>query len=157
TRHRGGRAMVALGALSLALGLAGCAARVKREDFNTEVAKLREEMQAGDKQVGSRIDSTNQAVADHARRLDALDQELTAFRRESQVSLEKGEPWRKSPGPVPLACPSSALREVARPVRARWASVVKEYSPGAIITVEGFPDPAGSTAYNLRLGQRRAE
>jgi peptidoglycan-associated lipoprotein len=35
--------------------------------------------------------------------------------------------------------------------------VIKEYYPGALITVEGFTDPAGSARYNLRLGQRRAD
>ncbi|HKT58795.1 MAG TPA: OmpA family protein [Gemmatimonadales bacterium] len=157
TRHRGGRAMVALGALSLVLGLAGCAARVKREEFNTEVAKLREEMQAGDKQVASRIDSTNQAVADHARRLDALEQELQAFRSEYKVSMEKVQSMLKFNVPVHFDFASSELREVDRPVLDRFASVVKQYYPGAIITVEGFTDPAGGVAYNLRLGQRRAE
>jgi peptidoglycan-associated lipoprotein len=157
SRHHGARAMTAIGALGLALGLAGCAARVKREDFNTEVARLREEMQAGDRQVASRVDSTNQTVADHARRLDALDQELKAFRSEYQVSMEKVKTMLKFDVPVHFDFASSDLREADRPVLDRFASVVKEYYPGAIITVEGFTDPAGSEAYNRRLGQRRAE
>ena len=157
SRHHAARAMTAIGALGLALGLAGCAARVKREDFNTEVARLREEMQAGDRQAGSRIDSTNQPVADHARRLDALDQELQAFRSEYQVSMEKVKTMLKFDVPVHFDFASSDLREADRPVLDRFASVVKEYYPGAIITVEGFTDPAGSEGYNRRLGQRRAE
>jgi peptidoglycan-associated lipoprotein len=157
TRHRGSLSVAALASLGLALGLAGCAARVKREEFNTEVAKLREEMQAGDRQAGSRIDSTNQAVADHARRLDALEQELQAFRSEYKVSMEKVQTMLKFDVPVHFDFASSELREVDRPVLDRFASVVKEYYPGAIITVEGFTDPAGSVRYNLRLGQRRAE
>jgi peptidoglycan-associated lipoprotein len=39
----------------------------------------------------------------------------------------------------------------------RFATVVKEYYPGALVTVEGFTDPAGTAAYNRRLGQQRAE
>jgi peptidoglycan-associated lipoprotein len=39
----------------------------------------------------------------------------------------------------------------------RLASVLREYYPEALITVEGFTDPAGSVAYNLALGQRRAD
>ena len=157
SRHHGARTMTAIGALGLALGLAGCAARVKREDFNTEVARLREEMQAGDRQVATRVDSTNQTLADHARRLDALDQELQAFRSEYQVSMEKVKTMLKFDVPVHFDFASSDLREADRPVLDRFASVVKEYYPGAIITVEGFTDPAGSEAYNRRLGQRRAE
>jgi len=157
TRHRGVRAMAALGALSVALGLGGCAAKVKQEDFNTEVARLREEMQAGDRQVVSRVDSTNQTVADQTKRLDALEQELQAFRSEYKVSMEKVKSQLKFDVPVHFEFDSSELREADRPVLDRFASVVKEYYPGAIITVEGFADPAGSQAYNLHLGMRRAE
>ena len=59
--------------------------------------------------------------------------------------------------PVHFEFASSELRETDRPVLDRFASVVKEYYPGALVTVEGFTDPAGSAAYNQRLGQRRAD
>ena len=161
TRHRGVQAAVALGAITLALGLSGCAAKVKRDEFNTEVARLREEMQAGDRQVatqlGGRVDSTNQAVADHTRRLEALEQELQAFRSEYQVSMEKVRGMLKFNVPVHFDFASSELRDSDRPVLDRFASVVKEYYPGALITVEGFTDPAGSAVYNKRLGQHRAD
>lgn len=160
TGHRGVQAAAALGAVGVLLGLGGCA-RVKPAEFNAEVARLREEMQAGDRQVagqlGARIDSTNQAVADHARRLDALEQELQAFRSEYNVSMEKVKGMLKFDVPVHFEFGSSELRETDRPVLDRFASVVKEYYPGAIVTAEGFTDPAGSAAYNQRLGQRRAE
>jgi peptidoglycan-associated lipoprotein len=161
TRHRGVQAAFALGMVTLVLGSSGCAAKVKRDEFNAEVARLREEMQAGDRQVatqvGSRVDSTNQAVADHTRRLDALEQELQAFRSEYQVSMEKVRGMLKFNVPVHFEFASSELRESDRPVLDRFAAVVKEYYPGAVITVEGFTDPAGSAAYNKRLGQRRAD
>jgi peptidoglycan-associated lipoprotein len=155
--HGGVRAAAALGMVGLVLGLSGCAAKVKREEFNTEVARLREEMQAGDRQVAARVDSTNQAVADHARRLDALEQELQAFRSEYKVSIEKVRGMLKFNIPVHFEFASSELREPDRPVLDQFATVIKEYYPGALITVEGFTDPAGSARYNLRLGQRRAD
>ena len=157
TRIRSVQAAAALGAVGLALGLAGCAARVKRDEYNAEVARLREEMQAGDRQVGARVDSTNQTVADHTRRLAALEQELQTFRQEYNVSMEKVNDMLKFDVPVHFEFASSALRETDRPVLDRFASVVKRYYPGAVVTVEGFTDPAGKTAYNLRLGQRRAD
>jgi len=150
------RPITILSALSVALGLAGCAAKVTREDFNAEVARLREEVQAGDRQLGSRIDSTNVLVTDHTRRLDALDQELQAFRSEYNVSIEKLNGLLKFNVPVHFDFAKSELREADRPVLDRFATVVREYYPGALITVEGFTDPAGSAAYNRRLGQRRA-
>ena len=157
TRHRGAHAAAALGAAGLLLGLAGCAPKVKRDEFNNEVARLREEMQTGDKQVASRVDSVEHAVADHSRRLDALEQELQAFRSEYKVSIEKVQGMLRFDVPVHFEFDSSELRENDRPVLDRFATVVKQYYPGALVTVEGFTDPAGSAAYNLRLGQRRAD
>jgi peptidoglycan-associated lipoprotein len=150
------RPLTALSALGVALGLSGCAAKVTREDFNAEVARLREETEAGDRRLGSRIDSTNVLVTDHTRRLDALDQELQAFRSEYNVSIQKLNGMLKFNVPVHFEFAKSELREADRPVLDRFATVVKEYYPGALITVEGFTDPAGSAAYNQRLGQRRA-
>ena len=80
TRHVT-RAGLVLGTAGMLLGLAGCAAKVKQEDYNTDMAKLREEMQAGNQQLAARIDSTNASVGDHSRRLDALEQELQALVR----------------------------------------------------------------------------
>lgn len=157
TRHRGVQVATALGVASLALGLSGCAAKVRRDEYTAEIAKLREEMQAGDRQVAGRVDSTNLAVADHARRLDALDQELQTFRSEYNVSMEKVKGMLKFNVPVHFEFASAELRETDRPVLDRFASVVKEYYPGAIVTVEGFTDPAGSVVYNRRLGQHRAD
>jgi peptidoglycan-associated lipoprotein len=146
-----------VGALAMVVGLAGCAAKEKQEDFNSEVANLRQEMQSGDQAVAARLDSTNQAVAQQQARLNALEQELQAFRSEYTVSIEKVRGMLKFSVPVHFAYDSSALREGDRPVLDRFSSVVSEYYPGALVTVEGFTDPSGSTAYNMQLGRRRAE
>lgn len=153
----GSRAVTILGAVGVIVGLSGCAAKVKQEDYNNEVARLREEIQAGDRQLAARIDSTNATVTDQSRRLDALEQELQAFRSEYNVSIEKVRGMLKFNVPVHFEFASSELREADRPVLDRFGSVVKEYYPGALVTVEGFTDPAGSAAYNQQLGQRRAE
>jgi peptidoglycan-associated lipoprotein len=156
TRH-GRRTLVTVGALAMVAGLAGCAAKVKQEDFNTEMARLRQEMQAGDQAVAARVDSTNQALAEQRARVDALEQELQAFRSEYTVSIEKVRGMLKFNVPVHFDFASSELRETERPVLDRFASVVTEYYPGALVTVEGFTDPSGSAAYNLQLGKRRAQ
>jgi peptidoglycan-associated lipoprotein len=39
----------------------------------------------------------------------------------------------------------------------QFAHIVSEHYTGALVTVEGFTDPAGSTAYNNALAQRRAD
>jgi peptidoglycan-associated lipoprotein len=151
------RTAMTLGALAMVVGLAGCAAKVKQEDFNSEMAKLRQEMQSGDQAVATRLDSTNQAVAQQNARIDALEQELQAFRTEYTVSIEKVRGMLKFNVPVHFEYDSSELREADRPVLDRFAAVVTEYYPGALVTVEGFADPSGSAAYNLQLGRRRAE
>ena len=156
TRH-GRRAVWAVGALAMVVGLAGCAAKVNQEDFNSEMAKLRQEMQAGDQAVASRLDSTNHALAEQRARVDALEQELQAFRSEYTVSIEKVRGMLKFNVPVYFDFASSQLRETDRPVLDRFAAVVTEYYPGAMVTVEGFADPSGSAAYNLQLGKRRAQ
>jgi peptidoglycan-associated lipoprotein len=157
SRNRTAQLAAAVGAAGVVLALGGCAARVKRDEFTAEVARLREEMQAGDRQVGARVDSTNLAVADHSRRLAALEQELQAFRSEYNVSMEKVNDMLKFDVPVHFEFASGTLRETDRPVLDKFASVVKRYYPGALVTVEGFTDPAGSAAFNRRLGQRRAD
>jgi outer membrane protein OmpA-like peptidoglycan-associated protein len=155
-RHAAHAAAVA-GFMGLIVSLASCGGYVKRDEFNGEVAKIREEMQTGDRQIAGRVDSTNQAVADHQRRLDALEQEFQAFRSEYRVSVEKVKGMLRFNVPVHFEFDRSELRESDHPVLDRFANVVKEYYPGALVTVEGFADPAGSQAYNLRLGRQRAE
>ena len=156
-RQTGVRAVQALALAGVVATLGGCAAKVKREDYNNDMARLREEIANSDRQLASRVDSTNQTVADHARRLDALDQEFKAFRDEYKVSIEKVKNMLKFSVPVHFEFAQADVRDTDKAVLDRFASVVKEYYPGAIITVEGFTDPAGSVAYNKRLGMRRAE
>lgn len=156
TRH-GRRTLLAAGALAVVVGLAGCAAKVKQEDFNNEMARLRQEMQAGDQAVAMRVDSTNQALAEQRARVEALEQELQSFRSEYTVSIEKVRGQLKFNVPVHFDFASSELRDADRPVLDRFAAVVTEYYPGALVTVEGFADPSGSAAYNMGLGLRRAQ
>jgi peptidoglycan-associated lipoprotein len=137
--------------------LVGCAARVTRKDFDAEMIKIREEMQASDRQLGSRVDSVSQLTHDHQRRLDALEQELQSLRQEYNVSIERMRGMLKFDVPVHFEFDRDELRESDRPVLDRFASVVREHYADAVVTVEGFADPAGSAAYNRRLGQRRGE
>ena len=53
TMSRGGLVLSAFAVI----GLSACAPKVTRTDFESEVAKIREEMQTGDRQLGTRIDS----------------------------------------------------------------------------------------------------
>jgi len=143
------RGAMLLGTLA-AVGLSGCAKKVTQTEFESEVAKIREEIQTGDRQLATRIDSVDS-------RIGALEQQLQAFRSEYNVSMEKMQGAVKFNVPVHFEFGSADLREADRPVLDRFAGVVKEYYPNATITIEGFADPAGTTAFNQRLGKRRAD
>lgn len=51
----------------------------------------------------------------------------------------------------------ATLSDQNKPLLDDFAKVIRDGHSDAVITVEGFADPAGSTAFNRRLGQRRAE
>lgn len=149
-RHSTSRNTFAVGMLATVAALSACTPKVTRDEFNSEVAKIRTEMQNGDQQLGTRVDSLDG-------RVNALEQDLAAFKSEYNVSIEKMKGAMKFNVPVHFDFNEAALRETDRPVLDRFASVVQEYYPNAVLTVEGFADPAGSRAYNERLGMRRAE
>ena len=133
------------------------AARQRSEEFQSEVAKLREEMQAGDRQAAARADSTSRLVAAQEGRIDSLDQQYQTLRNDYQVSIEKVKGQLKFAVPVHFEFDQSELREADRPVLDQFATVVKEHYPGALITAEGFADPSGDYQHNLALGQERAD
>jgi peptidoglycan-associated lipoprotein len=149
-RHWTSRSTVAAGLVAAVAVLAACTPKVTRDEFNSEVAKIRTEMQSGDQQLGTRVDSLGGRVS-------ALEQELAAFKSEYNVSIEKMKGAMKFNVPVHFDFNEAALRSTDQPVLDRFASVVQEYYPNAVLTVEGFADPAGSRVYNQDLGMRRAE
>jgi peptidoglycan-associated lipoprotein len=51
----------------------------------------------------------------------------------------------------------ATLRDEDKPLLDDFAKVVSQHYPDAVVTVEGFADPAGSSSYNRRLGERRAK
>ena len=153
-RIRIARFAVLAGAVAV---LGGCAAKVTRKDFDAEMVKVRDEIRSGDEQLGSRIDANTAKINEHDQRMVALERDLQAFRSEYNASIERLQSALKFNVPVHFDFASAELREADRPLLDRFASVVKEHYPNATITVEGFADPAGSTAFNKRLGQQRAE
>jgi peptidoglycan-associated lipoprotein len=55
-----------------------------------------------------------------------------------------------------FAFDSATLNDQDRPGLQDFAATISKYHPNVLITVEGFADPAGSRAYNKRLGMQRA-
>lgn len=150
------RKAVFVTSIGLAVFAAGCG--VKQNRVDEQLANMREEMraemQAGDQQVaansGRRIDSLS-------RRVGALERDLEAFRREFNAQVTQMQGMLRFNMPVYFGYDNATLREQDRPLLDRFAQVVRDHFQSALVTVEGFADPAGSADYNQRLGMRRAE
>jgi peptidoglycan-associated lipoprotein len=131
------------------LGLASCS-YVKPDEMDAELAQVRSEYQAADKQLGDRIDAVDGRVSN-------LESELRSLRNDFNTTVEKMQGMIKFDVPVHFGFDESEIRELDKPLLNRFAAVVKEFYGDALITVEGFADPAGSEAYNKRLGKKRAD
>ena len=149
-RHVGWRKTATLGTVGLALVVAGCATGVGQEDLNSQLAEMREEYRSGDRELSNRVDELN-------RRVSNLESELEALRNDFNVTVERMQGMLRFNVPVHFAFDRAEVRELDKPVLDRFASVVKQHYAEALVTVEGFADPAGSEAYNQRLGMRRAQ
>jgi outer membrane protein OmpA-like peptidoglycan-associated protein len=153
------RSVAGVSALGLALTALGCS-HVSREDFDTEIAHVREEMQAGDEQTASqlngRIDGVEERVAANERTLESLERDLRALERDFDVAIERLETALRFSTPVYFGFDDATIRPEDHEVLNRFCSVLQSYYPGSLVTVEGFTDQAGPEDYNLRLGQSRA-
>lgn len=137
------------GVVALALASVSCSA-VKPEELDAELAQVRQEMQQADDQLSNRIDGLEG-------RVNSLESDLRSLRNDYNATVERMQGMLKFAVPVHFAFDDAMVRDLDKPVLDRFAAVVKEYYADAIVTVEGFADPAGSEAYNLRLGKRRAD
>ena len=130
-------AMLAAGIL--AIGLAGCSQYVKKDDLNAAVQRLEQKQQ------------------DQQQQIDAIKQQMQSqfSKYDSQITSMQG---RVSVDTVAhFAFNSADLSDQDKPALQNFAETMGKYHPNVLITVEGFADPAGSRAYNKRLGMKRAE
>jgi peptidoglycan-associated lipoprotein len=139
----------------LFLLLPGCA-RVTMEHLNTELAQIRQEIHAGDEAVEARVDQVDRRVRDMEGRMAALENGLSSLGDEYQTTVERLEAALRFNAPVHFAFDDATIQPGDWELLDRFASIVRAHYEDAIITVEGFTDPAGSAAYNLRLGEFRA-
>ena len=140
-------------ALTFAGIMAGCA-HVGQDQFDSEVAALRAEMELTTSNSNGR---TEARLAQLEARLDGLARGLSQLEREFDVTVQRLETAVRFYMPVYFAFDKANLRPEDLPVLDRFAGVVGEYYPDALLTIEGFTDPSGSATYNLALGKRRAE
>lgn len=150
---------VLTGCLALATMVSACG--VSRKDHDADMSALRTEMQA----EMARRDTmavTGLAVAialnaEQERRLANLESGMAALDARMGEVEELAVGAIRYNAPVHFAYDSYEVTDDSRPALDRFAAVVGRFYADALITVEGFADPAGDGDYNKWLGQKRAE
>src|SRR3970040_1029667 len=107
--------------------------------------------------LGTDLNAVKSEVATLQTDVAALRRDLTALRDEFGAKITAMENGMKFAFPVTFAYDDATVRDADRAGLDRFAQVVNKYYGGAVVTVEGHADPAGSRTYNLALSKRRAE
>ena len=104
------------------------------------------------------------ADSQYAAELGAVSRDVTTLRSDLQslrsefgakiVAMENGV---RVTFPVNFAFDDATVRSGDQAAVEKFADVAQKHFAGAVITVEGFADPAGTQAYNLALSRRRAD
>lgn len=124
---------------AVALSLAACASYVKRDEFDSAIADLRR----SDDNLQQQINTLSAELRDGLARHDAAIEELRG-----RVRVDMA---------VHFDFDDATLRAQDQPALDDFARVIRDRFPNALVTVEGFADPAGPSGYNQRLGLRRAQ
>lgn len=130
--------MAVLTAALMGVGLAGCSQYVKQSDFNAAIQPLQQKQQDQQQQ----IDAIKQQMQSQFSKYDA---QITSM--QGRVSIDTV---------AHFAFNSATLNDQDKPALQDFAATISKYHPKVLITVEGFADPAGSRAYNKKLGMQRA-
>jgi outer membrane protein OmpA-like peptidoglycan-associated protein len=89
--------------------------------------------------------------------VQALKAELETMRTDFGAKITAMQDGLQFALPVNFAFNSDAVTDTTHPLLDRFAHIVGQYYPGSKVTIEGFADPAGTAAYNLKLSKRRAD
>lgn len=89
--------------------------------------------------------------------LQALRSDLESMRSDFDARIAAVENGLQFALPVHFAFDDAAVQAGDYAALDRFIEVVSRHYTGAVVTVEGFADPAGSRAYNERLSERRAD
>jgi peptidoglycan-associated lipoprotein len=113
-------------------------------------AQEKTERVAGDEALKTDINGVKADLA-------ALRSDLAGLKTDFNARISVVEGQVKFMMPVHFGFDDAAVRSVDQAALERFAQVAAKHYPGANITIEGFADPAGSTAYNLKLSHERAD
>ncbi|MDA3913771.1 OmpA family protein [Oleiagrimonas sp.] len=128
-----------------ALVLGGCSDYVKKSDLNAAVQQLPafQQLQSKDQNLQQQITSLK---SDMQAKLAKYDARITAMQGRIKVG-----------NVAHFAFDKSTLQDSDKAMLDDFAKVMNAHHANAVVTVEGFTDPAGSAAFNKKLGMQRAE
>jgi peptidoglycan-associated lipoprotein len=127
-----------LAVISAVVLLGACKNYIKRDEFNERTAGI-------DARIGKLESRLDALEADLRTRFAAYDAKIASFEGKVRVDLT-----------THFAYDSAALNGSDQAPLQEFAQAISAHHPNALITVEGFTDPAGSTSYNRKLGLARA-
>jgi peptidoglycan-associated lipoprotein len=134
--------------------MTGCATRgqLKRGLAQQQAAleSERRERVASDSAYAAQLGAVQTDVA-------SLRTDLQNLRTEFGAKITAMENGVKVTFPVNFAFDDASVRSEDQPAIEKFADVAQKHFTGAVITVEGFADPAGTQSYNLELSRRRAD
>lgn len=141
------KAAVLLGAFALT----GCATSGALEEAMNEQQSAWES--AIQEERSERMSADERLADDIAQ----LRQDLQALRSDFNAEIQAVAQGLQFALPVHFAFDEAEVRSAAQPALERFADIVNRHYTGALVTVEGFADPAGPAAYNRTLAERRAQ
>ncbi|MGQ0539005.1 MAG: OmpA family protein [Gemmatimonadaceae bacterium] len=148
---------IAVALLSVSV-LGACATKgYVRNQVETGVATERSARMASDSALTSDINGVRSEVSTLKTDVASLRRDLTTLREEFGAKITALENGMQFAFPVTFTFDDATVRDDDRPQLDKFAQVVNKHYSGALLTVEGFADPAGSTSYNIDLSKRRAD
>ena len=149
-----------MGSLALATIVSGCG--MSKKGHEADIATLRSEMQAEmarrDTVAVVGLAAAIAINAEQERRLANLEAGMAALDVRMLEVEELAVGAIRYNAPVHFAFDSYEMVDDESVIALdRFAAVVSRFYTDALITIEGFADPAGDADYNKWLGQKRAE
>jgi peptidoglycan-associated lipoprotein len=141
-------------ALAVVAGGAVACSHVGQDEFDTTIAQVRREVRVGDEGLSRNLGGR---VAGLEGRVVAMERDFQALSADFDVMVERMDMAMRLKTPIIFGFDEATLQDRYLQLLDRVSNIVHDYYPAALITVEGFTDTAGSPAYNMQLGQRRAE
>jgi len=148
------RSRPALRASALLLTGLSMTACVSSKSFKREMTATRAEIST---ERTERLRADSILGADLSGLRTELKKELADMRVDFDAKIVAAGNGMKIMLPVNFAFDDAMVKDADRAALERFSQIANKYYPGAMITVEGFSDAAGSSLYNQRLSLAPAE